>query len=406
MGESKLPFFAFVDETGNTGHNVFDEVQPDFLTAALISRGNFDKQYDSRVLAIATKLGHSALHGKELGVQRIESIAGDLLALLKASKATFFVSRVEKKYLLVTKMFDSIFDSGENAGISWHHYNMRPLRLLLTFKLAYLIEEETARNFWKCILEPKENQAREGLVKVCRALLKNLAVLPDEGSRKTLGNALVWARDHPEAIQIHVDRKIARQGNFPNLVAFTNLLRGLEGLSKRFKRPVARITHDQQSEFEKTLKTYHDILSTASDDEIRWAGETYTFQAVKGSTFETKEDNLSVGIQVADVILWLYHQHHKERHLPLGCQSLLQYVFSNGWEADFSFAGVEAGYVQNYLPILEAPVAPETLARGQELVRQFEEARLSSMAQYEVDGLPPFMRQAASSIPAQEDPRA
>lgn len=162
--------------------------------------------------------------------------------------------------------------------------------------------------------------------------------------------------------------------------------------SKRFKRNVARITHDQQSEFEKTLKTYHDILSTASDDEIRWAGETYAFQAVKGSTFETKEDNLSAGIQIADVILWLYHQHHKNRPLPSGCQTLLQYVFSNGWETDFSFGGVEAAYIQNYLPILEAPIAPETLSRGQELVRQFEKDRLSSMAQYEVDGLAPFMR--------------
>ncbi|APG86352.1 hypothetical protein SAMCCGM7_pA0013 (plasmid) [Sinorhizobium americanum CCGM7] len=403
MGESKLPFFAFVDETGNTGHNVFDEVQPDFLTAALISRGNFDTQYGPRVSSIAAKLGHSALHGKELGLQRIESIAGDLLALMKASRTTFFVSRVEKKYLLVTKMFDSIFDSGENAGISWHHYNMRPLRLMLTFKLSYLIEDETARSFWKCILEPKEARAREGLVKVCGELLESIALLPDEGSRKVLGDALVWARDHPEAIQIHVDRKIARQGHFPNLVAFTNLLRGLEDLSKRFKRPVARITHDQQSEFEITLKTYHDILSTASDDEIRWAGETYSFQAVKGSTFETKEDNQSAGIQVADVILWLYHQHYKKKALPRGCQALLQYVFTNGWEADFSFAGVEASYIKNYLPILEGPIAPEALERGRELIRHYELARLSSMAQYEADGLPPFMRQASSLIQPQEE---
>ncbi|WP_143539997.1 DUF3800 domain-containing protein [Rhizobium sophoriradicis] len=58
MGESKLPFFAFVDETGNTGHNIFDEVQPDFLTAALISRGNFDAQFGARVAAIAATLDH------------------------------------------------------------------------------------------------------------------------------------------------------------------------------------------------------------------------------------------------------------------------------------------------------------------------------------------------------------
>ena len=31
MGESKLPLYAFVDESGNTGHNLFDVNQPDFL---------------------------------------------------------------------------------------------------------------------------------------------------------------------------------------------------------------------------------------------------------------------------------------------------------------------------------------------------------------------------------------
>ncbi len=42
MGELKLPIYAYVDETGNTGHNLFDEVQPDFFTGALITKGDFD----------------------------------------------------------------------------------------------------------------------------------------------------------------------------------------------------------------------------------------------------------------------------------------------------------------------------------------------------------------------------
>jgi hypothetical protein len=34
--------FAFVDETGNTGENLFDEKQPLFITAALITKSDFD----------------------------------------------------------------------------------------------------------------------------------------------------------------------------------------------------------------------------------------------------------------------------------------------------------------------------------------------------------------------------
>jgi hypothetical protein len=57
-------------------------------------------------------------------------------------------------------------------------------------------------------------------------LLENLDRLPDAKSREVLGQGLEWARDHPESIQIHTDRKSARQGHFPNLVAFANLLHG------------------------------------------------------------------------------------------------------------------------------------------------------------------------------------
>ena len=66
MGESKLSLFAFVDETGNTGHNLFDEVQPDFFTAALITKGDFDISFERRTKAMADRLKVAASHGKEL----------------------------------------------------------------------------------------------------------------------------------------------------------------------------------------------------------------------------------------------------------------------------------------------------------------------------------------------------
>jgi hypothetical protein len=291
MGESKFPIYAYVDETGNTGHNLFDENQPDFFTAALVTKGDFDIAFATSAQTLAQRLGAGSLHGKELGIHRLEAVAADLLRLLHCSKAHFFVSRVEKRYLLATKLFDSLFDSGENAAIAWHHYNLRPLRLMFTFKLASIVDEGTAKLFWQCILEPKEKIAYEMLPAVCEALQRNIGQLPDERSREVLGDGLEWARTHPESIQIHTDKKIARQGHFTNMVAFINLLDGLENYSKMWRKPVARITHDQQSEFHKSLVIWHQTLSTAFLEEIHWAGETHTFQKVVGSQFEVKEDS-------------------------------------------------------------------------------------------------------------------
>jgi hypothetical protein len=398
MGELKTPLYAFVDETGNTGHNLFDEAQPDFFTAALITKGDFDNNYREQAFALTSKLDVEALHGKELGLGRIEAIGDDFLSLLERAKANFFISRVEKRYLLATKVFDTLFDSGENAAVAWHHYNLRAFRIMLAFKLAMIIDLETAKLFWECILEPNEEKAYELLPKVCARLHGNLLDIPDERSREILKEGLEWALQHPQSIQIHTDRKLSRQGHFPNLVAFTNLLEGLEHFWRERKKRVARITHDQQNEFAKSLAMYHELFSNAAPDQIRWGGETYTLQRVVGSEFEVKEDSLSQGIQVTDVVLWLYSQLHKEKSLPRKCSAIMEYVFAHGWENDFSFKGVERMFVEKFGPILSKPISIEQEKSAREWMAKAEAARQASITQYKQDGLPPFMRHAPAAI--------
>jgi hypothetical protein len=401
MSEPKIPLYAFIDVSGNTGHNLFDEAQPDFFTAALITKGDFDRNHRTAALALTSTLGVASLHGKELGLGRIEAIGDDFLALLRKAKADFFVSRVEKRYLLATKVFDSLFDSGENAAVAWHHYNFRPFRLMLAFELASIVDLQTAKLFWNCILEPNEQKARALLPTICARLHGNLLGIPDGRSREILGEGLEWARTHPESIQIHTDRKLSRQGHFPNLVAFTNLLDGLERYSKERKKRVARITHDHQGEFAKSLAMWHELFSNAAPDEIRWAGDTYSIQRVVGSEFEVKEDSLSPGLQVVDVVLWLYSQHHKKRPLPRKCTAILAYVLNHGWESDFSFAGVEQMFLDKFGPILTTPLTPEQEKLAREMMQKFEQSRQASVAQYEQDRLPPFMRRAAPAIEEQ-----
>lgn len=392
MGQSKLPFYAYVDETGNTGHNLFDEVQPDFYTAALITKGDFDVAYVDQVKAIANKLGVEHLHGKQLGAKRIASVSADIIRVLSRANAQLFISRVEKRYLLATKVFDTFFDSGENAAVAWHHYNLRPNRLILTFKLATCIEIETAQQFWKCILELNEKKYMAMLLGVCAALRKALEKLKDVSARRVLDEGLAWAEKHPECIHVHVDRRSARKGHFPNMVAFSNLLAGLEEHSNRFKRPVARITHDHQSEFEQNLAAMHEMYSNASPEELNWAGETYTLQRVVGSIFEVKEDGASPGIQMVDILLWLHHQMCKSVDLPEECLDLIRYLYANGWHSDFSFDGVGKAVDKRLSEMMEAPFTAEQEAESRKMLAQAEEARQRSMKEYESDALPPFMR--------------
>lgn len=392
MGASKVPFYIYVDESGNTGKNIFDAAQPDYFTASVISKGDFDALYNQQIRIIASKLGAVAVHANEFGLGKLELIAEDLFLLIQRSGVMFFVSRVEKKYLLATKIFDVLFDSGENAAVAWHNYNFRPLKSILAFKLGHIIDESIARDFWKCLLMPREADARKMLPLICNSLKSRLSRLPDQRSRDVLGEGLDWIIKHPECVQFATEQQIAKKGHFPNLVAFVNLLDGLQGLSLKFKRRVACITHDEQSEFGRSLRSTHSLLVNASPDEIEWFGARYSVQKVPGSRFEMKRDQDSVGIQMADVALWLYGQFLKGKEIPQNCGRLLELILQRGWHNDFSFSGVEEQLLASYGDVLFGPMEPEQLEAGKRMVIMGEERRRVSMEQYEADSLPPFMR--------------
>ncbi len=114
--------YAYVDETGNTGNALFDPEQPVFITAAMMTKTNFDAVWKGDLKAIAGRVGVSALHANELGIGRIEEIADDLLRVIKKADARFVVSRLEKSYLAAAKVFDTYFDAGENLAVPWHAY--------------------------------------------------------------------------------------------------------------------------------------------------------------------------------------------------------------------------------------------------------------------------------------------
>ncbi|MGY3471859.1 hypothetical protein ACVW0I_008730 [Bradyrhizobium sp. LM6.11] len=101
--------------------------------------------------------------------------------------------------------------------------------------------------------------------------------------------------------------------------------------------------------------------------------------------------------------MWLYSQFRKQRELPAKCTAIVRYAIVHGWESDFSFSGVDRVMQERYGKVFNTPLTPEQEAQARELIAKAEENRLSAMAQYDKDGLPPFMRDAVAveAIPAQ-----
>jgi hypothetical protein len=51
-------------------------------------------------------------------------------------------------------------------------------------------------------------------------------------------------------------------------VAFVGIMDGIDGLSRRWDRPIREIIHDDQEQFKRTLELWHDLYS-----QPRLAGE-------------------------------------------------------------------------------------------------------------------------------------
>jgi hypothetical protein len=341
--------YAYVDETGNTGNRIFDLNQPLFVTAAMMTRGNFDVIQKTGVAAAAKKAGVQALHANELGIGKVEDIAPDLLKLVKAANARFFLSRLEKRYLAATKVIDTYFDCGENLAVPWQIYSLRRLRLLLTFKVAkYVLSEEIAQTVWDCLTATRGGTSIALFVEGAKALLANAHRVPDARSQQVVTEAMKWAIDNPE--------------NFS---------------SSRM------IVHDRQTEMETMFRIYHGLVMNASDDVFRWPGDApLSMRQVPGSALRMATEETSLGLQVIDVILWLFKRTLTGQDIGPEGARLLQRVFMRGRQSDLSFAGVGQQLEMEMQEVMNAPLGEDRQTFSRNFLARTEQKRQTAMSEY------------------------
>ncbi|MCW2392420.1 hypothetical protein M2336_000744 [Sphingobium sp. B1D7B] len=224
----KINMFAYIDETGNTGARLLDEAQPLFMTAALLTRSDFDVRFANDIRAIAQVYGADEIHAAVLGIGRLESIAKDLLKVIRKAGPAFAIARVEKSYVVATKVFDTLFDSFENKAVPWHAYNMPALRMPLVFKIAYILDDRAAVAFIDALMEKNDQRAWSKMADFCRLILPRIVDIPDARSREIVTNALEWAAANPEALQFVHSDKVGRKSHLPNIIGFGNLLGAIE----------------------------------------------------------------------------------------------------------------------------------------------------------------------------------
>jgi hypothetical protein len=376
--------FAYIDETGNTGSNLFDQDQPVFYYGVLNSKVDFDLVWGSRVRRLAASVGAVELHGSELGPEKVEAIAPRLVELLRGSDCRFDLSKVNKRDLAVTKFFDTVFDPGENVAVPWQAYNMVALRNVLLLKLAHIVNESDLKIFWEGLLLRDESQSRGMVVDALRAVAAKVSIIPDQRSQQIVGGGLAWAIEHPEVLQYHSTSKAHVKGHMPNAVAFSDMLRTIHARATAWRRPVQVIRVDQQTEFNATQQFMHSMHRDAAPGEVELpiGLDPVTMRLAPGSRFVACRSEDSAGIQVVDLLLWIVRQLDRGRLPGPASARLLSRLRNRMRVYDLSLKSIERWTTQAFDKINQAELSEEAMAKGAELREHWEKRRQDAMASY------------------------
>lgn len=299
-GPTEAPaFFAYTDESGNTGLNIFDSQQPYFWTGTLLCRSDLEIVDHPRIRSCHLSLGVSELHANDLGLARLETVADHLREFIVEEDFRFIFTHVEKRHMAGTKLADLILDSGVNPAACAVAYCVRPLKFRLEYILCSQLSPQGEREFW----EGWRQGDLQAFCRVLRRLRWNIVNrVGDRRAQTLLIEPIDWALEHPNVI---LDERLSRL-HAPNIVAFCLLINELHRFSRGAGIRVGSFVHDQQSQFDRDFQQAYECMTrfevstalyaVATDIEPR---DTYACPLRIGGSHEL------IGLQIVDVALWL-----------------------------------------------------------------------------------------------------
>ncbi|RUR22078.1 DUF3800 domain-containing protein [Legionella qingyii] len=320
--------FFYVDESGNTGKDLFNESQGSLFYGLLTSKTNFDILARNSVNQIKQKYGIAHLHGKYLSTKLIGYLTSDLIKLQKKFKLRFDLSKVNKRDLAIISFFDQVFDQGMNPAYTWTGY-WTPLRYLMLVKVACLFDLDTLKQSWDARICLDKDKSKEIFVSVCDVLLSRLGRIPDERSQQLIYDTLSWAKSNYFDLGYHCINKSQVKECSPNLIGFQFVLHQIGEYIKDYPKSPVKITIDNQLEYNKyqqKLADYCAILKKRGVVEETPLG-TYDYRNYPLDKLVFISHKNSIGIELTDLVLWIYQRFLQKNELSTDILPLLKQFF-------------------------------------------------------------------------------
>jgi hypothetical protein len=370
--------YFFVDESGHTGPNLFDESQPMLFYGVLSSKFNIDVVGEEAVKRMRKLLSATRLHAAELGNRRLVEIAPALTKLQEKLDLRFDLYRIAKPDHAIICFFDQVFDQGLNPAMTWTGY-WTPLRYVLLLKVAWLFDEAMAKKAWDARLELDDKKSDKLVVDVCEELRVRLYKLPDARSRELLGGALLWAIKNPSELFYNAKTKKDKLSIMPNVVGFQSVMMGIAARMQNSSRKSARIVVDQQTQFNRAQKNLHDYYIALSKvkHEIGPGLPEMNLKKLPKTPIEFLAGEKSYGLELVDIYLWIFKRLIEEKEVAPELAMLVRPYIRRGRMDEVSINAL-ANRWEKWLQELPEP-SEEQLIKAREIHDFDEQRRLDAL---------------------------
>lgn len=362
----------YVDESGQTGLNLFDEAQPILYYGVLSSPVDLNAHARVHVERLRDQLGVERLHANELGVDKLTTICRQLDTIQRKNDICFDIYRVSKADHAAISFFDQVFDQGLNKAVPWTAY-WTPLRYPLLLQVAYLFDPQTLKSSWDARVERDDRKANEILVEVLRTLLERVEYVGDLRLKEIINDAFRWAIKYPEEIHYNVYSKKDLLQISPNLIGFQSVLHGIASRLKRDGGKALSVVVDQQSQFNKAQKWITDFYQKARElpMEVGPGLPVMDLRHIPDVSISCVPGSTNVGLELVDVYLWLFKRYFEGKPLSDPLTNLIGKQFNIGYTDQVSLDAIAERWTKFFADL---PHLSEAEAEKMKAARAVSEA--------------------------------
>jgi hypothetical protein len=319
--------FFYIDESGHTGLNIFDETQPFLYYGLLSSKTNIDILAKSKIIALRKKLGVDRLHAAELGNGHLIEIIEDIKAIKEEYDLKFYYYQIKKEDFCLMYFFFQVFDPVLNPVVPWNAYHNPLLSYPLTIKLSSLFDKALLEKCWAANTTLNNTDAEKILRDVCEEIINRVDNLPDDCFRQIITNTMQWTIKNTSEIQYNSTSKKESRQSAPNAMLFQYVMSGISSQLKKQKKKALKIVVDQQCEFNIAQKYIADFYSKGQESErmlTKLCLASLDLKDMPNIPLSFTSGKESIGLELVDIFLWISKRYNENKTLEPELLALIE----------------------------------------------------------------------------------